>query len=454
MPPTAGSGETFDALIVGAGAAGLSAARALGGAGWRVAVLEARPRAGGRIHTLNDPAWPLPVELGAEFIHGEGADVRAAADAAGLPVEELPDVHVLSEQGRWRRSADFYGEIASVLRPAARLRRDTSFADYLRSRRLPRRRKDLACLYVEGYTAAPVDTVSARWLAAGALEDEGSQRQHRVVAGFGALVRWLTGALDRGRVALRLNTIASRVEWRPGAVTVYGRTVTGQRLPPFRARTVVMTVPLGVLKAAPGQAGAIEFVPPLSSKQAALALLQAGHVCKVALRFRDRFWEERRFLAERLPSRPAGVEGAPINFWHDGRLAFPTWWTSAPQHAPVLTAWAGGPPAEALLGRPEADLVGRSLEALAALMRLSRATLEARLESWAGHDWRADPYSRGAYSYAAVGGESAARTLARPVGGTLFFAGEATETDETGTVQAALASGQRVAREMMRSRRE
>jgi monoamine oxidase len=253
-------------------------------------------------------------------------------------------------------------------------------------------------------------------------------------------------------VTLRLNTIVSRVEWRPGAVTAYARTVTGQRLPPFRARTLVLTVPLGVLKAAPAQAGAIAFVPPLSSKRRPLALLEAGHVCKVALRFRDRFWEEKRFLAERMPPRPAGVEGAPINFWHDGRLAFPTWWTAAPRHAPVLTAWAGGPRAESLLGRPEGELIGRSLVALAAVMRLSRATLEARLESWLTHDWRADPYSRGAYSYAAVGGESAAEALARPVEGTLFFAGEATEAEEGGTVQAALASGQRVARQMMRSR--
>jgi monoamine oxidase len=61
--------------------------------------------------------------------------------------------------------------------------------------------------------------VSARWLAAGAQEDEGSQRQHRVVAGFGALVRWLTGALDRGRVVLRLNTIATLA--RPVDGTLY-----------------------------------------------------------------------------------------------------------------------------------------------------------------------------------------------------------------------------------------
>ncbi len=122
---------------------------------------------------------------------------------------------------------------------------------------------------------------------------------------------------------------------------------------------------------------------------------------------------------------------------------------AAPRQLPVLTAWAGGPRAEVLLGRPESDIIARSLEALATVMSVPRAWLERRLESWAWHDWRADPYSRGAYSYALVGGASAASALARPLDGTLFFAGEATDAEESGTVQAALASGRRAAREVL-----
>jgi monoamine oxidase len=68
--------KTPEALVLGGGAAGLVAARDLSRGGWRVTVLEARPRLGGRIHTLVDPEWPVPVEMGAEFIHGEAADVR------------------------------------------------------------------------------------------------------------------------------------------------------------------------------------------------------------------------------------------------------------------------------------------------------------------------------------------------------------------------------------------
>lgn len=439
-----------EALVLGAGAAGLSAARGLARAGWTVTVLEARPRPGGRIHTLHDPGWPLAVELGAEFVHGEAPDVRAAADEAGLPVEELPDVHVVSERGRWRFMDDFLGQLETAMRPAAALHRDVAFADYLRSRRLPRRRRDMVRLYVEGYTAARPERVSTRWLAAGTeADDESAHRQHRLVAGYGALVRRLAEGLDPARVRLRLNTIATRVHWRRGAVRVHCRTVTGQALPPFTGRVLVVTLPLGVLKAPPGQAGSVEFIPPLDAKRSAVGRLEVGDVCKLVLRFRDRFWDGKELLAARLPPRHPAPGGGPINFWHDGGQPFPTWWTAAPRHAPVLTAWAGGPAADALLGRPEPEIIGRALDALAAIMGLRRRTLEPRLESWAWHDWRADPYSRGAYSYVGVGGESAAEALARPLEATLFFAGEATDVNESGTVQAALASGRRAARQVI-----
>ena len=439
-----------EALVLGAGAAGLAAARDLARAGWTVTVLEARPRAGGRIHTLLDPEWPVPVELGAEFVHGEARDVRAAADTAGLPVEELPDVHVVSERGRWRVMGDFLGQLESAMRPAAALRRDVSFAEYLRTRRLAPRLREMLRLYVEGYTAARPERVSTRWLAADAgEEDESARRQHRLVAGYGALVRALVASLDPQRVRLRLNTVATRVAWRRGRVRVHCRTVTGQALPPFTARALVVTLPLGVLKARAGEPGAVDFTPPLDAKRKALGQLEVGHACKLVMRFRDRFWDEKRFLAARLPPRRRAPEGAPINFWHDGRQPFPTWWTAAPRHAPVLNAWAGGPAAEDLVRRPEPEWIRDGLEALAGIMSLRRSSLEARLEAWAWHNWSADPFSRGAYSYVGVGGLSAAETLARPLAATLFFAGEATHPAESGTVQAALASGRRAARQVI-----
>src|SRR4029077_3248645 len=109
-----------DVLVLGAGAAGLAAARALSHAGLRVTVIEARPRVGGRILTLHDPRSPVPIELGAEFIHGEAAETLPLAQAAGLAVVELPDEHELASAGRLKPMGDFWGLVDRMNRDLAR----------------------------------------------------------------------------------------------------------------------------------------------------------------------------------------------------------------------------------------------------------------------------------------------------------------------------------------------
>jgi monoamine oxidase len=91
-------------------------------------------------------------------------------------------------------------------------------------------------------------------------------------------------------------------------------------------------------------------------------------------------------------------------------------------------------------------MLAEALDALAGVLCCPRRDAEARLDGWAWHDWQSDPFARGAYTYPRVGGASAADALARPVAGTLHFAGEATEPDEMGTVSGAIASGRRAAR--------
>src|SRR5438067_6076886 len=123
--------ETCDVAVVGAGAAGLAAAQRLSAAGRSVVLLEARDRIGGRIHTLADPLFPLPVELGAEFIHGRETPtweiIRATNRAAYLADGEQRHF----EQGRLKKVGDFWGEIDKVF---ARLKKldgnDMSFAEF------------------------------------------------------------------------------------------------------------------------------------------------------------------------------------------------------------------------------------------------------------------------------------------------------------------------------------
>ena len=164
-------------------------------------------------------------------------------------------------------------------------------------------------------------------------------------------------------------------------------------------------------------------------------LLHAG--CISLLRFRHAFWEE---------LEGGKYEGAA--FFHSATTPFPTFWTSLPLRAPLLTAWIAGPKAAQLSTFEMPDIVRQALESLSTIFG-GRAHSELELEAAYLHNWQTDPFARGAYSYIAVGGADARNALAAPLDDTLFFAGEATDTaNEAATVTGALQSGERAAREV------
>ena len=323
---------------------------------------------------------------------------------------------------------------------------DTSFARFLAGRRVGEPTRTMARLFVEGYYAAHVDRVSARSLASAGGEAGDSQRQYRLADGYFGIVQWLRSGLDPERARLRLACVVEEVRWRRGEVEVGYHSAAGSQRSRLRARAAIVTLPLGVLKAAPTETGAVRFDPLPPALRAATQGMEVSHVCKLVLRFREAFWDEDGFFRRR--AAPALGEADRIDFLHDRRGDFPTWWTANPWRVPVVTAWAGGPRADALSELDEAGLVDRALDSLARALDVPRPRLEELIESWRFHDWRRDPFSRGAYSYVGVGGLPAQRALARPCAGTLFFAGEATEPEEMGTVAGAIASGQRAARQV------
>jgi monoamine oxidase len=126
------------------------------------------------------------------------------------------------------------------------------------------------------------------------------------------------------------------------------------------------------------------------------------------------------------------------------------WWTGFPLYAPILVAWAGGRAADALAGLGIEERVDRALDSLAKLVRAPRAKIDHQVVTWDTHDWAADPFARGAYSYVRVGGMEAQARFANPIENTLFFAGEATElAGHQATVHGALSAGQRAADEVL-----
>ena len=411
--------------MIGAGAAGLAAASELARAGRSVLVLEARERIGGRCWTLHEPAAAAPIELGAEFIHGSAEITRALLRRSGAKAVDSVRVQRCLVRGRLR-PVDGFAEAKKAVQGLL-LSTDISFGSLLQRRKLSEKTKTMARLMVEGFDAADPRLASARAIAEEWAGGEMGASQPRPQGGYGRLLAWLAESVARRGVQMKLQAVVERVSWGGRTVEVEGRALG--RSFEVRARHAVVTLPLGVL-----QAGRVRFAPALAEKRAALRGLVSGPVVKGAFVFHSAFWEARH---------------RPVAFFHSPGAAFPTFWTQLPRRAPLLIGWAGGPKARALSGRPPRDVVGEAIGTLEALFG-RRAGVESMLQSVRLHDWSADPHARGAYSYVRVGGAGARQALAAPLRGTLFFAGEATDSEQAGTVAGALQSGIRAARELLK----
>jgi monoamine oxidase len=448
----------FDVIIIGAGAAGLAAARDLSSAGKTICILEGRQRIGGRIWTIHSPDLPLPIELGAEFIHGEAEETFAIVDAGALLTYELPQTYWWSSGGqrptavrrtkgqpraavphKWRLESNFWEEMTRIRKRIPASAHDISFADFLKKQRgLSPRLRQMALRFVEGYHASHADRISAASLRASDEEEE-DPKQHRIANGYDAVIEWLRAGLHPQRADVRLGSEVTDVSWRRGEVEV--QTAPGETV---RGKAAVVTIPIGVWKAPAG----IRFDPPLREKQRAIEKLEVGHVVKIVFRFRERFWEAADFIKHRAKGKNL-EDGMPLNFVHASDRFMPTWWTSAPARSTLLTGWAGGHAADRLLAEGGSAVIDRALDSLASTFAVKRSEIDRLLDSTHMHDWQADRFSRGAYSYAGIGGEKSHVALAKPVSRTLFFAGEATSGDETGTVAGAISSGKRVAKQIL-----
>jgi monoamine oxidase len=414
-------------VVVGAGAAGLMAARELAAAGQRVTILEARDRCGGRIYPLPSSQFGYAAEGGAEFIHGEAPVTQALLREAGLSQQTIKGTRWSFESGALSPRA-LQDTHAFELRQALQtLTRDMSVTEFL-SRHFggaeyDRFRESIERM-VEGYDAAEPERASVfalreEWLGA----ERGAQR--RIVGGYGALIDFLA-AECRGRgVAIRFGAVVSAIETDGGKVIV--RCADGSSLD---CGMVMVTVPLPLLQE-------IAFPPAEHETIRAAGDIGFGNVIKLLLRFERRWWlDDRSQLAD-------------LTFLLSDK-AIPVWWTQQPAESAVLTGWFGGPKTRELAHLNEQELIETGLASLAGVFDVPLAHLKTHLGAARAINWARDPFARGAYSWATTATRKAQSVLARSDGSAIVLCGEALyRGPDMGTVEAALANGREAARTIL-----
>jgi monoamine oxidase len=418
----------MDALIIGGGIAGLIAARHLTEAGVRVTLLEARDRLGGRIYTHS--AGEFPVELGAEFVHGRPEEILALAAEGAVPLVPVQGNFRRKINGQWVEAGHMMENIDQLFSKLPAEEPDESFQYYLDRSGEDEDIKEQALKYVEGFHAADPSLISARSLRRDSEAEEAIEgdHQYRIASGYESLVQTVAGRIDRKLCDIVMNAPVHEIVWHQGKVMA--RTPAQKYLSP----RAIITLPLSILKSK-----TVVFSPALPEKQNAMSFLEMGPVIRVSLCFQEKFWER-------------DAEMADMSFLFTDDPHFPTWWTSNALPYPILTGWAAGPNARKYAGCPEDGIIQSAVRSLARIMELPEPELRKQMTVAFTHDWQADPFSRGAYSYTAVGGLDAAVKLAEPVADTLYFAGEATNGDGyNGTVHGAIASGLRAAKELLQS---
>ena len=394
--------------------------------------------------TVADPRSPMPIELGAEFVHGEAPELTDIAREARLTAVDVVGERWAAARGRFTVLSNFWERLDRVLGKARVTREpDRPLSALLAERpgghRFARDRT-LAREFVEGFHAAELDRISERAVADGGNpgDDPVEQRMARFVEGYGAVVEWLASPVLRD---VQCGRIVTRVDWEAGRVTVSA--FAGGLSEQYAARAAVVTVPVSLLHADARGEGAITFSPDVHEIREAAGRVAMGQVRRIALLLD-------RPLMELLDDRRR-KQLARLTFIHARGVEVPVWWTSFPLRTNLVVGWAGGPAAIALEQQPD-DYEGRAVASLASTMEIDRRRLARHVVASFTHDWGHDPFARGAYSYALVGGADAAKRLARPVRHTLFFGGEATDEDgRTATVHGAIASGYRAAEQTARS---
>lgn len=421
--------EQYEFIIVGAGAAGLMAARELAKAGKKTILLEARDRIGGRIHTASVGNIDQ-CEYGAEFIHGDLPLTKSLLMEAGLTFHQTEGSWWQHRNGELIQSQELIPDWDTFTEKLGLLQDDLPLLDFLEqyfSDPKYTALREAAIRFATGYdTADPADAstfaLREEWLG------EEDNPQYRINKGYRSLMEFLRDDYLKQGGQVRLSSPVKELHWEMQSIKI----ITSGR-EQFLGEKVIITIPLNVLKAAPTEEGAIQFFPAITNYMDAVKKIGMGAIIKILLQFDHPFWKEQ---GEKLHDLQFILSEEPV----------PTWWTQYPQESGLLTGWLGGSPAMEWANAGKERLLNLAINSLANIFHKDATELHALLRGAEIIDWTSDPYTLGSYTYATVETAGVMNFLQQPVAETIFFAGEAFYKGPLiGTVEAALSSGKAVA---------
>lgn len=396
--------HNVDVAIIGAGAAGIAAARMLAGRPLTCLVLEAGDRIGGRAFTRIEGG--LPVDMGCGWLHSADRNPLARiGEEIGFTIDRTPPPWgeqacnqgmSVAEQAAFHAAYDDWGKrvLAAAKEP------DRSAAELLDPESRWNPLIDALSAYVNG---AETRSLSVHDYAAYVGADSGVN--WRVGQGYGSLIAHLgsdlPAALGTAVKAIDHNNAEVRLSTSGGEVT---------------ARAVIVTASTAVLAAE-----AIQFDPPIPDKLEAAHGLPLGLADKLILKFDEpEMFPADSHLFGRTDTRETGS-------YH-----------LRPFGRPLIEVYFGGLHAEMLERGGPKELAGFAIDELASLIG---SAIRAKLDPVTASAWRSEPWIRGAYSHALPAHRDARAKLAEPVAGRLFFAGEACSSNDFSTAHGAWQSG-------------
>lgn len=405
-------------IIIGAGAAGLLAARQLSDKGYKIIITEADKRVGGRVHTLSPGNFNLNVESGAEFIHGKLRLTLRLLKEANIGYERVKGEMYQVKDGHFKKQVEMAPHWDELMKKLKSLDKDMTIAAFLQKYFSDPKYKELRAQvtrFAEGFDVA--DTEKASMLAVRDEWQEDMDDTFRISGGYGQLIDYLKNQCLASGCELHTSFVVQEIGWKKNEVTITaadGRVAKGNK--------TIVTVPAGIL-----QQGSIRFHPSIDNYMKAAKQIGYGSVIKILFQFEEAFWNQ---------------YADDIGFIFSEEIV-PTWWTQLPAKNALLTGWFGGQQTLRVKGLSAEEIAIIALESLAKTVKKDVGELQRSLIAFEVHDWASKPFACGAYSYSTLQTAEARKIFRDPIEQTIFFAGEGyNEGDSSGTVEAAFESAE------------